>query len=54
MDSPSKGQELIKKLLKITDKVLQLQTNTRKELKRLKQNWRKLLKERKLNSKKET
>ncbi len=34
MDSPSKGQELIKRLLEITDKVLQLRTNARRAIKK--------------------
>ncbi len=34
MDSPSKGQELIKRLLEITDKVPQLRTNVRRIIKK--------------------
>ncbi len=34
MDSLSKGQELIKRLLEITDKVSQLQTNARRAIKK--------------------
>ena len=34
MDSLSKGQELIERLLEITDKVLQLRTNTRRAIKK--------------------
>ena len=34
MDSPSKGQELIKRLLEITDKVLQFWTNARRAIKK--------------------
>ncbi len=34
MDSPSKGQELIKRLLEITDKVSQLRTNTKRVIKK--------------------
>jgi len=34
MDSPSKGQKLIKRLLEITDKVLQLWTNARRVIKK--------------------
>ncbi len=34
MDSPSKGQELIKRLLEITDKILQFRTNARKIIKK--------------------
>src|SRR6266496_850088 len=35
MDSPSKGQELIERLLEITDKVPQLQTNARRAIKKV-------------------
>ncbi len=35
MDSPSKGQELIKRLLEITDKVSQLRTNARRAIKKV-------------------
>ena len=38
MDSSSKEQELIERLLEITDKVPQLRTKQGKQLKRLKQN----------------
>ena len=34
MDSPSKGQELIERLLGIMDKVSQLQTNARRAIKK--------------------
>ncbi len=34
MNSLSKGQELIERLLEITDKVLQLQTNARRAIKK--------------------
>ncbi len=34
MDNPSKGQELIKRLLEITDKVSQLWTNVRRAIKK--------------------
>ena len=34
MNSPSKGQELIERLLEIIDKVSQLQTNTRRAIKK--------------------
>ena len=34
MDSPSKGQELIERLLEITDKVPQLRTNARRVIKK--------------------
>src|SRR6266508_4168406 len=34
MDNPSKGQELIERLLEITDKVSQLQTNARRAIKK--------------------
>ena len=34
MDSPSKGQELIKRLLEITNKVSQLQTNAKRVIKK--------------------
>ncbi len=34
MDSSSKEQELIERLLEITDKVLQLQINTRRAIKK--------------------
>ncbi len=34
MDSPSKGQELIERLLEITDKVSQLRTNARRAIKK--------------------
>ncbi len=34
MDSPSKGQELIERLLEITDKVLQLWINARRAIKK--------------------
>ena len=34
MDSPSKGQELIKRLLEITDKVPQLRINVRRAIKK--------------------
>src|SRR6266542_2854156 len=34
MDSPSKGQKLIKKLLEITDKIPQFQTNARRAIKK--------------------
>src|SRR6266542_4410996 len=34
MDNPSKGQELIERLLEITDKVLQLRTNVRRAIKK--------------------
>ena len=34
MDSPSKGQELIERLLEITDKVPQLRTNARRAIKK--------------------
>ena len=34
MDSPSKGQELIERLLEITDKVSQLQTNAKRVIKK--------------------
>ncbi len=34
MNNPSKGQELIKRLLEITDKVSQFRTNTRRAIKK--------------------
>ncbi len=34
MDSPSKGQELIERLLEITNKVPQLRTNARRVIKK--------------------
>ncbi len=34
MDNPSKGQELIERLLEINDKVLQLRTNARRAIKK--------------------
>ena len=35
MDSPSKGQELIERLLEITDKIPQLRTNVRRAIKKV-------------------
>ena len=48
MDSSSKEQELIERLLEITDKVSQLQTNARRAIKKTQAKLKKIFKEKKV------
>ncbi len=53
MDNPSKGQELIERLLEITDKVLQLRTNTRRVIKKTQAKLKKTFKEKEVKFQKD-
>ncbi len=53
INSPSKGQKLIKRLLEITDKVSQLQTNARKAIKKAQAKLKETFKEKKVKFQKD-
>ncbi len=48
MNSPSKGQELIKRLLEITDKISQLWTNARRVIKKTQAKLKEIFKEKEI------